>query len=393
MYLDVEGLPDRNYFYYLIGLRIGQGDTAVQRSLWADTVADEGKIWREFLAILDTVEKPVLIHYGSYETTFLKQMCERHEVPSEGSNARKAVESPVNLLSFIFAQVYFPTFSNGLKDVASFFGFKWSEVQPSGLQAIMWRNKWEASRCRAFQNMLINYNSEDCWALDIVARVLTNIGGNEKQDTQIECPSAAVVHTELLPEQTMWPKFKSPLMEFEEINQTARWDYQRERVYVRSSPALTRLAKEKRALKLRAVGLRIARDISRRKQPAALIRGVVLCPANPICPVCRQEGNDQLKETQRVLYDVHLGRSSIRRRVVEYRYREYWCSKCRSRFGEPKVFWPGSRYGRSLVAYLIYQLIELHIPMTIVEQSANRLLRLGLTTGIIHDLRGCLKNI
>jgi predicted RecB family nuclease len=35
VYLDVEGLPDRD-FYYLIGVRIGHGDSAVQHSLWAD---------------------------------------------------------------------------------------------------------------------------------------------------------------------------------------------------------------------------------------------------------------------------------------------------------------------------------------------------------------------
>ncbi|HZM10095.1 MAG TPA: hypothetical protein VFC15_07780, partial [Candidatus Limnocylindrales bacterium] len=54
--------------YYLIGVRISTGKTAVQHSLWADTVEDEEKIWREFLAILETVEKPVLIHYGSSST-------------------------------------------------------------------------------------------------------------------------------------------------------------------------------------------------------------------------------------------------------------------------------------------------------------------------------------
>ena len=96
VYLDVEGLPDRD-FYYLIGLRIGNGDSAVQHSLWADTVEDEGKIWREFLAILETVEKPVLIHYGSYETTFLKRMCERYGEPPEDSVAARAIQSPVNL--------------------------------------------------------------------------------------------------------------------------------------------------------------------------------------------------------------------------------------------------------------------------------------------------------
>jgi predicted RecB family nuclease len=62
VYLDVEGLPDRD-FYYLIGLCIGNGESAVQQhSLWADTVEDEARIWREFLGLLETVEKPVLIH-------------------------------------------------------------------------------------------------------------------------------------------------------------------------------------------------------------------------------------------------------------------------------------------------------------------------------------------
>jgi predicted RecB family nuclease len=122
IYLDVEGLPDRD-FYYLIGVRIDNGDSAVHHSLWADTPADEGKIWRDFLAMLETVEKPVLIHYGSYETAFLKRMGERHGKPHEGSVAAKAIKAAVNLLSVIFAKVYFPTFSNGLKEIAGHLGF------------------------------------------------------------------------------------------------------------------------------------------------------------------------------------------------------------------------------------------------------------------------------
>ena len=43
VYLDVEGLPDRD-FYYLIGVRIGHGGSAVQHNLWADKGADDGKI-------------------------------------------------------------------------------------------------------------------------------------------------------------------------------------------------------------------------------------------------------------------------------------------------------------------------------------------------------------
>ena len=36
--MDVEGLPDHD-FYYLIGLRVGNGESAVQDTMWANAVA------------------------------------------------------------------------------------------------------------------------------------------------------------------------------------------------------------------------------------------------------------------------------------------------------------------------------------------------------------------
>jgi predicted RecB family nuclease len=164
VYLDVEGLPDRD-FYYLIGLRIGHGESAVQHSLWADTVADEGKIWREFLAILETVEKPVLIHYGSYETSFSKQMAERHGDPEAESVAAKATSSALNLISVMFARIYFPTFSNGLKEIARYLGFTWTNAESGGLNSVTWRRGWEELRDETAKIKLLNYNAQDCEAL------------------------------------------------------------------------------------------------------------------------------------------------------------------------------------------------------------------------------------
>jgi predicted RecB family nuclease len=112
VYIDVEGLPDRD-FYCLIGVRIKAGDSVVQHSLWADSPSEEGSIWREFLSKLIEVENPVLIHYGSFETVFLKRMRQRYGAPPNGSLVAKALESPINLLSVIFGQIYLPTYSNG----------------------------------------------------------------------------------------------------------------------------------------------------------------------------------------------------------------------------------------------------------------------------------------
>jgi predicted RecB family nuclease len=139
VYLDVEGLPDRNS-YYLIGARVATSTGAIQYTFWADDEGDEKRIWTDFLRILLSIPDPQLVHYGSYETTFLRQMCDRYGGPQEGSASAAAVKRAVNLLSFVFARIYFPTFSNGLKDVAGYLGFQWSGSPSSGLEAIVWRH-------------------------------------------------------------------------------------------------------------------------------------------------------------------------------------------------------------------------------------------------------------
>ena len=66
--------------------------------------------------------------------------------PPNGSLVAKALESPINLLSVIFGQIYFPTYSNGLKDIAGWLGFKWSDQDVSGVQSISWRDSWEPNQ-------------------------------------------------------------------------------------------------------------------------------------------------------------------------------------------------------------------------------------------------------
>jgi hypothetical protein len=46
------------------------------------------------LSILETVEKPVLIHYGSYESEFLERMGERYNSPLQVADQRYYGEAP-----------------------------------------------------------------------------------------------------------------------------------------------------------------------------------------------------------------------------------------------------------------------------------------------------------
>jgi predicted RecB family nuclease len=83
VFFDVESLPDRD-FYYLVGIHLEIGDECPKdHSLWADSLSDERRIWSDFLSILSTIKKPVLIHYGSFEAKFLRKMCDRYGSPPD----------------------------------------------------------------------------------------------------------------------------------------------------------------------------------------------------------------------------------------------------------------------------------------------------------------------
>ena len=375
IYLDVESLPDRE-FYYLIGVRVKTGGAIVQHSFWADDIEDEWRAWSDFLGILSAVEKPVLVHYGSFETTFLRRLSDRYGEPPEESAAAKAIKTAVNLLTVIFAQVYFPSYSNGLKDVAGYLGFVWSEPKSSGLSAICWRHAWETTRSSDLKSRLLTYNVEDCLALETVTAALLRLGPVGLEHEQQGAPDHAVVHTELLPQKTMWPRFSSPILEFQHINKAARWSYQRDRVYVRSSKRIRRTEHR----------LHTAQKYK--------INKVLKCPDQPICPKCGQKGHRHFNITTLIIHDLFFGRTSLKKWVVEYRFRFHWCGICRIRFGLPHALWPGTKFGgrpgakfgRNLIAYVVYQAIELYIPQCTITRSLARLFgyHFGATSQVNH---------
>ena len=310
VYLDVEGLPERE-LYFLIGIRIPTADGFVQHSFWADNNEDEKQIWDSFLDLLASVDNPTLIHYGSFETTFLKRMVARYGCPTNDALG-KAIESPVNLLSVIYARIYFPTYSNGLKDMAKFLGFKWSEPNVSGVQAIVWRHEWEKSGKPALKQKLIEYNTEDCEGLQRVENFVNHLF--TPRGTSPDHEEVDIVNTESLPRETPF-KFRRVqfcLPEFEEINQAAYWDYQREKILVKSSKRPKGI--EKKVHKRRLVKPRANKTID--------------WPAPSECPKCSGSKIWKHKAMSKTVLDVKFGSFGIKRWVTTYLFHRYQCPQC-----------------------------------------------------------------
>ncbi|RPI66507.1 MAG: TM0106 family RecB-like putative nuclease, partial [Geobacteraceae bacterium] len=373
VYFDVEGLPDRD-FYYLIGLRICQGKSAVKQSMWAESAADEEKIWWEFLGILETVENPVLVHYGSYETMFLKQMADRYGGPQENSVGAKAINAAINLISVTYAQIYLPTYSNSLKELAGYLGLNWSEPEATGLTSIVCRHEWENSKVPEKKKKLITYNSEDCLALQMLTETILTI--IDEVISPIDPASKNVVNCNNIrrPQRFRWSLEEFSVQDFATINQAAYWSYQRGRVYVKA-PSLLRLPKQ------------------RIKHSLSFDRDVEVTCAPDVCRGCGQERFRKAGFRKKVVHDLHFQRRGIVRRSLRLLENHYVCVNCGTKNSPLGTVLPDDRYGQGLTAYIIYHLVDAFVPQEAVTRILNRMFGFRLKgSGSINKIKAKAAN-
>jgi transposase-like protein len=363
VFLDVEGLPDRD-FYYLIGIRIQAAEGSVQRSFWADEAKEEKLIWNDFLGVLSEITNPHLIHYGSYETTFLKRMCKRHGRPPAGSQVATAVDNATNLLSFIYAQIYFPTYSNGLKETTGYLGFRWSGALTSGLETIVWRHRWEASRDPALKQALLDYNRQDCEALELVANRLVDL--NRAAPADGKSSQGEVVLTSDMKRNSPYSfkRIAFVFPEMEVINKAAYWDYQRDRVYVKSQH------KSRRSV------LRKSRSRS-----AATPNATIEYARPKSCPQCRSKAVHRHGRTSRTITDLRFMRHGIKRWITRHILLRYRCASCAKTFFARITSSTAGKYGHNLLAYTMYLNIELRLPQGHVDASVGKLFGLHIPSG------------
>jgi predicted RecB family nuclease len=240
IYLDMEGDPDEGYIY-LIGMIVVRGDSETRRSFWADGKEQECLILEQFLAEVGRYEDFLMFCYGGYERAFLKRIRKQAKQKAPVDRVLKAL---VNTLSLIYSHIYFPTYSNGLKDIGGLLGCSWTEPDASGIQSVVWRRRWEDTKDEEWKQRLTTYNLEDCATL--------------KRVTEFVYAAFAGMSASFIPEPTgagdppvlrvqdidrwannrKWGRVNFFHPDYAFVNKCAYFDYQRERVYVRTSRTL-----------------------------------------------------------------------------------------------------------------------------------------------------------
>ncbi len=344
LYLDIEGLPDQN-LYYLIGLLVRQNEKIEYHPFWADDIENERKIWQEFLGIVAQYPNTPIYHYGSYELRAIKTLSQRYE-----TNSQELITQLVNVNKQIYGKVYFPVYSNKLKEVASFVGATWTAPDASGIQSLVWRHYWNDSYEIQYKLKLITYNQEDCHALKLLADELERIKYSADVLSDVDFAQT--------PKSQISEAGEKVSSQFEMILRFASVKYEKKKISFSQG-------------KVSEGGKRGGSKPSKTMPKPNKIVQV------PQVDACFQCGYSPLKlmqsSTTRTIIDLVLAKNGVKKIVTRYVGFHGYCAKCQRIYAPPKVleFERHQFYGHGFQSWIVYQRVALRLPLQSILESAK----------------------
>jgi hypothetical protein len=354
VFLDAEGNEDAS-FVYLLGVVVVENESRRSYSFWGDDPSQEVEVFDSFLNLLDGHEDFVLFHYGGYEKALLRRM---RKVVKRKSLVDCALVKAVNVLSAIHTSVYFPTFTNGLKEVGHYLGCTWTEADASGLQSLVWRARWEQSRDQCWKDKLLTYNAEDCAALRKVAEFVQAVGGaacsrGERGDASPGGPTIAWADEIEIPSgRRGWCRPNFTLEDFDHINRCAYFDYQREKVFLRTN----------------GVVRRACRGAGKRRKRFQLPASCEVEFKSDACPRCKCTHLylHSRRAFSKLAYDLKFTAGGIRRQVIRCTTVQYECRDCRRTF-VPEPYRRRDKHLHGLKSWAVYLIVVHRMSLHQVE--------------------------
>lgn len=383
IYLDFEGLPDESYAY-LIGMLVVDGNRSTKRSFWANSKDEEVALFDTFLDELGNFDNFRLFTYGAYERTCLARM--KHRI-KQRSLFDKAMNSLVNVLSVVYSHIYFPTYSNGLKEVAGFLDFQWTAPDASGIQSIVWRKRWEASGESKWKEMLTIYNEEDCTALKTVSDfVISTSVTLATTDAPTDENDGTIVRVQDLPR---WADNRNFGMvnyanpDFSFVNGCSYFDYQRERVFLRTSKTLKRTRPKRR---------KNARSTLRAAKTFHLI--------DTNCPSCGGKVVDRIHTgkvgcgfpRRKRAFDLVLTSTGIKRAVYDFSTSVHRCLECGITF-VPERHVRLDTHFHGLKSWVAYQHVEHRASLGMLQTMLEEFFGLRLRVYEIHMFKSFMARL
>ncbi|MBE9138633.1 IS66 family transposase [Nodosilinea sp. LEGE 07088] len=349
LFLDIEGIPDQR-FHYLIGLLVCEGEKSVQHSFWADIPEEEEAIWQKLLAKLNEYSGAPIYHYGNYELKAINELTKKYAI-----NAEKIEKRLINVNSYIYGKIYFPVFSNRLKEIGSLLGITWPPPIFSGLQSLAWRCKWEENRNSKYKNNLLVYNEKDCNALKLLVNKLTEVANQEHLNSNIAfADQKRLLSTEI---------GKDIHFHLELILKSSHADYDRKKISLRNENNSKKTIQKEEKKKGRGFV---------RKAPSK-VNKIIEVPTVKACKKCSQElYQDFQKPIHVTIIDLIFTKSGCKKVIYLHKSFKSYCESCKLYF-VPDIFSKGSGsyiFGHGFRSWAVYQRISLRLSYRLIVQNS-----------------------
>jgi len=380
IYMDFEGDPDRG-LVYLLGFVVDDGQSLNRFSSWVDDETQLKKITREFISVISQYDDVAIYHYGNYETkslsSLMKVVTQRQIKP-----IKDLKNNSINVLSLIHGAIYFPTYGNGLKEIANFLGFNWTIENASGLKSIVWRKEWEKNRSQEIKDDLIRYNIEDCLALRRLVQFISLLATDDTPNAEEKLGDVNVKYD--FDEETYrrrygdheFGKIRYAVDDFRFINKRAYFDYQRHRIILRPN----------RATKASASGAhKVRKHVPKHNKEIRVRR-------SRVCPNCKSSNiRDVLHQSFRskIVIDLKFFKGGVKRWVTKYTSVRRYCIDCGRSFSPRRYTAIRGKYGHNLIAWVIYQNVVNKVSFDKIRKTLIEIFQLpiGHSTSSIYDLK------
>jgi hypothetical protein len=279
------------------------------------------------------------------------------------------------VLSLVYPHIYFPTYSNSLKQIGSFLGFKRENPSATGLESVMWRKTWEIDRSEPTKTALLAYNKDDCFELkylcDFISRLSLPVVSTEQ--TGGTSPKTMRTH-ELRTDKPRWRMFtrrEYALETFAHVSKCAYFDYQREKIFLRTDVELKTINKQHRKLKRTKLRPNQKLVLETRK-----------------CLRCRTRKIEHRKRGDHLLLDLRFSGSGVKKWITQTIYSQYYCFKCARQFsscgGDRRRY---VKYGHGLMSWCVYWNVINGLNMSRVRKGLADVFGLFLPHAEVHRFK------
>lgn len=162
VYFDIEDDPTQDHTYLFGLVEVRDGDAGQYKYFLAEQPDGEEQTVRAFWNYLAKLEKCVIYVYSHKERSSLKSLMEKYNLDAAVYDQYLTYEYDM-YQDLVVRYSDWPTYSYGLKRIATMAGFSWRDEDPGGANSIAWYNEFlKDPSNRAILQRILDYNEDDC---------------------------------------------------------------------------------------------------------------------------------------------------------------------------------------------------------------------------------------